>query len=148
MHCKILSVFISKWLYSSFLVCELPITVFCDEGIFWSFFFPSVWTWYFVMPILFFICHEDCYRFQIHATVWKTHFLFSEEGARPGLMPKTSLKNSFKSPLCSCEHCSASKWGHDLLCQAYQVSVLPARMSMCRNVSLRTLWLVLLQLHQ
>lgn len=54
------------------------------------------------------------------------YFLRKEQGQR--LMPKTSLKNSFKSPLCSCEHCSANKWGRDLLpqCQTHLVSVLPA----------------------
>lgn len=37
------------------------------------------------------------------------------------LMPKTSLQTSFKSPLCSCEHCSVNKWGRDQLpqCQTH-----------------------------
>lgn len=36
-------------------------------------------------------------------------------------MPKTSLKTSLKSPLCSCEHCSVNKCGRDQLpqCQTH-----------------------------
>lgn len=113
---------VASWCANYSLLCSL-MGGFC--GVFSSLLFEYN---IFVMPILFFICHEESYPLQIHATVWKRHvvyFLRKKQGQQ--LIPKTSLKNSFKSPLCSCEH-SANKWGRALLpqCQTHLVSVLPA----------------------
>lgn len=73
----------------------------------------------FVMP--FFIFHEAFFSLQIPATVCKKCVFFLRKAQDWWLMPKTSLKTSLKSPLCSCEHCSVNKCGRDQLpqCQTH-----------------------------
>lgn len=133
MCCEILHVFISEWLYSSFLLCKLLISVFWDGGDFLAFF----------LPFCFFRSHLNtvflwCLFHSLFATRGIIHLRFMplfEKCLYSIFWGKNKasgwcwrhLKNFFKSPLCLCEQCSATKHT-DLLpqCQTHLVSVLPA----------------------